>query len=291
MIMRVLLTTDGSESAEQAIRWFSRLPIAHSRSYEIITVGNFQVYGMVPTTVHDEFVRLESAHAVDSFKRAFVILAEVGLSAVHLACLGQPADEITKFAKESKADLIVVGAHGRSQLVRMLIGSTSETVARHAPCSVLVVRDKYAQHYKAGGSPHITIAADCSDSDSQIAAQVSALGLPKDSKLQLVSVVEHPYLLEPVYEYDVQVTRETSLAIERLAKQLESTSTDIEKHVCEKVHVGSCILDFIEKQPTDIVVLGDKGRSAIGRFFLGSVSRFILHHAPCSVLLVRKRVD
>ncbi len=289
--MKVLLTTDGSESAEQSIRWFSRLPIAHSRSYEIITVGSFQVYGMVPVEVHHEFVRLESVRALDSFQRAAAILQEVSLEAVQVPCLGQPADEITKVAKESKADLIVVGAHGKSQLTRMLLGSTSETVARHAPCSVLIVRSNPVSHSKEGQPPHLTIASDCSDLDAQIAAQVSGLGLPKEAKLDLVSVIEHPYLLEPAFEYDAQITQETKLAMDRLAKQLEATSAKIDKHVFEKVHVGSCILDFIEKHPTDIVVLGDKGRSAIGRFFLGSVSRFILHHAPCSVLLIRKRIE
>ncbi len=126
---------------------------------------------------------------------------------------------------------------------------------------------------------------------AEIAAQIKALGLPKQSKLQLVSVIEHPYLLEPTFEYDAQVTRETHMALEQLAKALESSSENIDKHVFERVHVGSCILDFIEKHRTDIVVLGDKGRSSIGRFFLGSISRLILHHAHCSVMIVRKREE
>lgn len=243
--MKVLLTTDGSESAEQSIRWFSRLPILHSRSYEIVTAASYQVFGMAPAEVHEEFFRLDRAYSLESFQRAAAILKEVGLEAVHANRIGQPADEITQYAKSSNED---------------------------APL-------------------RITIASDCSDADSQIATQIKALGLPKHTKVQLVSVIEHPYLLEPVFEYDEIVTRETALAMDRLAKKLESSSVNIEKHVFEKVHVGSCILDFVQKHPTDIIVMGDKGRSAIGRFFLGSVSRFILHHAPCSVLLVRKRVD
>ncbi len=289
--MKILLTSDGSQTAEESIRWFSRLPISHSPTYEILTVSSYQVYGMVPARIHDEFVRLEAAHAIDSFRRASAILQEVGISAVHITSLGQAADEITQYAKQSKTDLIVVGVRGRSQLERMLIGSTSETVARHAPCSVLVVRGKYPLHSNDVSPCHLTVASDNSELAGEIAAQINALGLPKQSKLQLVSVIEHPYLLEPTFEYDAQVTREAHTAMDRLALALESSSNNIEKHVFEKVHVGSCILDFIEKHPTDIVVLGDKGRSSIGRFFLGSVSRLILHHAHCSVLIVRKREE
>jgi len=36
--MNILLATEGSEYAEQSIRWFSRLPLKHSQSYEIVTV-------------------------------------------------------------------------------------------------------------------------------------------------------------------------------------------------------------------------------------------------------------
>ena len=101
----------------------------------------------------------------------------------------------------------------------MLIGSTSETVARHAPCSVLVVRTSDEVKSNEGGPPLITIASDCSDADNQIAIQLNAMGFPKSAKIQLVSIVEHPYLLEPVYEFDAQVTRETTVAMEKLAKQ------------------------------------------------------------------------
>lgn len=71
-------------------------------------------------------------------------MQEVGIASVHVVNLGQAADEITQYAKVSKTDLIVVGARGMSLLSRVLIGSTSQTVARHAPCSVLVVRGTYS---------------------------------------------------------------------------------------------------------------------------------------------------
>ncbi len=287
--MKVLLTTDGSESAEDAIRWFSRLPIEHSVSYEVMTVSTYQVYGMVPAQVHDEFVRLESIHAFESFQRAATILQEVGIDALQVTCLGQPADEIIRYAQDAKMELIVVGAHGVSLLEQMLIGSTSESVARHAPCSVLVVRTKPSKEPGHAPQLRITVASDCSDTDRQIATQVNALNLSEKARIDLISVMEHPYLLQPALEFDAQLRRDTGISLDRLASELRSCSDHIEKHVFEKLHVASCILNFIQNHPTNIVVVGDKGRSAIGRFFLGSVSRVLIHHAPCSVLLVRKR--
>ncbi len=53
-----------------------------------------------------------------------------------------PAEALCAFAASETADLIVVGAHRRSGLGRILLGSVAESVVRRAPCDVLVVRPK-----------------------------------------------------------------------------------------------------------------------------------------------------
>lgn len=53
---------------------------------------------------------------------------------------GDPAAEIVKVARRWPADVIVMGTHGREGISRALQGSVAETVMRHAPCPVLVVR-------------------------------------------------------------------------------------------------------------------------------------------------------
>jgi len=55
---------------------------------------------------------------------------------------GHPAEEIVAAARTWGADLIVIGSHGRGGLGRVLLGSVAESVMRHAPCPVLVVRAK-----------------------------------------------------------------------------------------------------------------------------------------------------
>ena len=54
---------------------------------------------------------------------------------------GTPFYEIIQFAKESDIDLIIMGTHGHSGLVHVLLGSVTEKVVRKAPCPVLTVRD------------------------------------------------------------------------------------------------------------------------------------------------------
>lgn len=54
--------------------------------------------------------------------------------------VGDEASEINKFAEENRADLIVMGTHGRTGLGRLLMGSVAETVLREAPCPVLTIK-------------------------------------------------------------------------------------------------------------------------------------------------------
>jgi nucleotide-binding universal stress UspA family protein len=58
------------------------------------------------------------------------------------ARLGHPADEVLGLASEVGADLILIGSHGRTGVDRLVLGSTSEKVAREAKCPVMVVRHK-----------------------------------------------------------------------------------------------------------------------------------------------------
>ncbi len=53
-----------------------------------------------------------------------------------------PSAEICRVAEEANASLIVMGSHGRTGMMRRLLGSVAESTVRHAPCSVFVVRER-----------------------------------------------------------------------------------------------------------------------------------------------------
>ena len=63
-----------------------------------------------------------------------------GLEVEDVVAHGEAASEIVRVARERGVDLIVISSHGRTGLGRILFGSTAESVVRHAPCPVLVVK-------------------------------------------------------------------------------------------------------------------------------------------------------
>ena len=84
-----------------------------------------------------------SGHILAMLER--VTPTEKSLTFTRLLLLGDPASEIVRIADERKADMIVLGTHGRTGLTRMLMGSVAESIVRRAPCPVLVYRETNEQ--------------------------------------------------------------------------------------------------------------------------------------------------
>lgn len=67
---------------------------------------------------------------------------EAGIEVSFLIWTGDPGDMIVEAAVAERADMILVGSHGRGAVGRLFLGSVSESVVRSAPCPVLVVRPR-----------------------------------------------------------------------------------------------------------------------------------------------------
>lgn len=91
--------------------------------------------GVIWTTI-DNSVR--ERHALDAMREKLADKKYAGV--LMKVSFGDPGSEIAAFAKEEKADLIVLPSHGRTGLRHLLIGSVAEKVVRLAHCPVLVLR-------------------------------------------------------------------------------------------------------------------------------------------------------
>ena len=80
------------------------------------------------------------AEARQALERRVQRLREAGLQGTYIMVHGVPWQEIVEAAGVQKADLIVMGTHGRTGVLHVLLGSVAEKVLRHAPCPVLVTR-------------------------------------------------------------------------------------------------------------------------------------------------------
>jgi len=104
-----------------------------------ILMGEFPYYS--PEQI-EELSKSGEVHAKESVTKASAVLAKTALKVCTEVTEPKesPARAILEMADEWKADLIVMGSHGRRGLNRIVLGSVSESVALHARCSVEVVR-------------------------------------------------------------------------------------------------------------------------------------------------------
>jgi nucleotide-binding universal stress UspA family protein len=148
--MKILVATDDSVFSDAAVEMassiFSRrkdLSVKIVSAYETPAAIAAEPFS-VPADVFQEIADMERArsencitHAISLF-RTRAESADIQLSSC--VGLGRPASVIIDVAGEWGADLIIVGSHGSGLWKRAMLGSVSDAVVHHAPCSVLVVR-------------------------------------------------------------------------------------------------------------------------------------------------------
>ncbi|MDH3602703.1 MAG: universal stress protein, partial [Candidatus Tectomicrobia bacterium] len=100
--------------------------------------------GDVPPQYFDDYLEEVEAEAQRQMQASLNRVYQAGLQGDSVITQGIPFQTIVDMAGEMKADLIIVGTHGRTGLPHALIGSVAEKVIRLAPCPVLVARQKHA---------------------------------------------------------------------------------------------------------------------------------------------------
>ena len=90
--------------------------------------------------------------AADALAERVAALAGAGVTARAVVTTGVAWSEIVKAATDEKADVIVMGTHGRTGLDRIFLGSVAERVLRHATCPVLTVRPGSVHDKKRGAA-------------------------------------------------------------------------------------------------------------------------------------------
>jgi len=103
---------------------------------------SIDVYGgYLPDTTELEKVAKENAAKVlETGVAAAKEIAAAGATVSGEILFGSPESRIVETAEQIHADLIILGSHGYNRWERLLLGSVSDSVVHHAPCSVLVVR-------------------------------------------------------------------------------------------------------------------------------------------------------
>jgi nucleotide-binding universal stress UspA family protein len=136
---KILFPTDFSHTGDAALELATSLARERGATLLIVHVeeppaaygGGEMYYGMPDPATEDLWKMLEQVAPTDS-----------QVAHEHRLITGDPSTAICRLAEEEDVELIVMGTHGRSGLMRLLMGSVAESVVRHAACPVLTMRQR-----------------------------------------------------------------------------------------------------------------------------------------------------
>jgi len=138
--MKVLLAYDGSDASKKALK--RAIDITAKENGELVILSVTEPVCPVSITekecsLLDNSLRTETKNILDKIKTE---MAKETVKVRTVVKEGVPAEEIIKFAKENKIDLVVTGSHGRHGAKKFFLGSVSLRIAERSPCSVLIAR-------------------------------------------------------------------------------------------------------------------------------------------------------
>lgn len=285
----ILIPVDGSSYTEEAVRSVQalsppeRVLLLHTISIpQLAYPGTGMSVGHHFTEAAEKALRKEGARILK--KAASLLPRECGKVSQHLE-IGIPASVILSMAQHESVDLIIMGSRGLGTIQEHLIGSVSHRVATHASCHVFLIKApvvpfnsillpvehpldaewtvEFLSHMPFHGTPHLTVLHVIPF--AQPILPIGAL-LPDSWKKELQTGGDH-------------LTKDVTDKLISLGYSVES--------IVEPGAPSSVIQKQISRLHPQLVLMCTPGRSPLQRLVQGSVSHATIHHAPCSVLLIR----
>jgi nucleotide-binding universal stress UspA family protein len=288
----ILIATDFSEPAATAAGWAIGLARQHRGRVHFIHAVDSEppadLSGSARPSVTDDVVsRLETLERE---------AAAAGVSASSEWGNGKPWKVIVEAQSRTGADLIVVGARGRTAYARILLGSTADRVIRMSPVPVLTVHPDDAA--RPAECRNVLVATDFSEEAAQATSNaIRLLRIPDHGgRLLLLHVCHLPLVYETeavaaaiarqVAEDEDQARRQ----LETLAASLRTETLEVDTVVCQG-YPAYAIVEEAKRADVDLIAVGTHGHSGLKHFFLGSVAERVVHHASCPVFTSRLPVD
>lgn len=279
----ILHPTDFSPSARRALAEAVRLAVTHDAALHIFHA--VLLHAEDPAVEHpkldaevDEARRL-AEDLVGQGHAPLVVTEswERGVSAFE-AVMAQIA--------RMQPDLLVLGTHGRSAFTRLLMGSESEKLLRHAPCNVMTVREEapLSVHRRA---QRVLVPVDFSDASRDAFDVGRSLAAETDAAVTLLYVVEplpavyYAAEISSIFQLDTKLEGRVQESLRNWAR------VDVDRIVVAEGPPATEILRVADEEQADVIVMGSRGQSELEHILVGSVTEKVCRFARQPVLVVR----
>ncbi|MDF5754279.1 universal stress protein [Spongiactinospora sp. TRM90649] len=278
----IVVGVDGSAQAGAAVRWAAEDAVRMATRLHIVAAVDRTPYEIrrfpaewrgPDRAVEEARAALADAEAIARGHRPLVrVTTEV--------CEGAPAHVLRE---RDGAVEIVVGSRGLGAFAGAVLGSVSSRVAGQARCPVVVVRDVERDRYY-----RVVVGLDDSDACEPALAYAVEQAWLRGATLHAVHAWQTPaHVISPETVIAADEIREERrrAAVQRLDVWREKYP---QVEVTEEISDTHPVPALVGASATcDLLVVGSHGRGPVRSALLGSVSRAVLHHARCTVAVVR----
>lgn len=297
--MRVLMATDGSDAATEAMTFLTTLPLPKDTEVRLIAVVAIPtpIMGSYPDAVpaaidaYAQVLDVEREACARATERATETLAAQEYAVSCQIREGDPAHEILEEADAFEADLLVLGSRGMTGVEEFFLGSVARNVAKHCQRPVLLARTPQ------NGIRSVVFATDGSEQSRHAATYLANLPLPEGAVVTAVHVVRPQNPFPGILPTDPQEFHAAAEAVRRNQesigeRHLAGAETILKtggKQTAQQLRVGDPaeeILAAAKETGADLVVAGARGVSLIKGLLVGSVAERLLRQTKGSVLLV-----
>ena len=292
-MQKLLVATDGSEGASNAIDLVARIPHRSTAEVRVVHVLErgapfFETADVDPDDLEtsEEIAQEIAAQGEEIARAAAERLSATGWRTSTIIRSGSLADEIVAEADDFDADVVVLGATGlRGGAGRL--GRTARRVLRRTQRAVV-----FARPGRSEGPLHLLLAFDGSEASKpgvEIARQLTSPG----SRVTVLSAVT---VATSLYGYDIAERMSATWRAykarveqdaERVADQLRDTGAKVETCLIDGgTDPDDEILEATQERQPDLTILGRSDKGLFGRLFFGSVTDTVSNHAPSSVWIL-----
>lgn len=286
-ISTLLVPTDFSKGAEQALGRALSLPLAHAAKLHLLFVFDEPTF--------DAPLRRAQAAAAAAMKEALSRAREMATKrGVTIAISGQvvagrPFEQIVRLSRLLGAELIVLGRHGRRPLRDMFIGTTADRVVRYGDLPVLVVGRRARHPYRRPMA-----AVDFGETTRETLATLLHVVGPEVEEIALV----HSYPAPPEGLVTTSSTRNDAASFRRserarvsavaaaMLAELQPRGISWRTLLVQGDPRGT-VLRTAWSRRADLIALGTHARRGLSRLPIGSVAEWVVAQAQCDVLITR----
>ncbi len=272
---RILVPTDFSQQAENALKVAAQLAMEHDSEIYLIHSLEMPLHlarsggsGSLPESLY--FIKLAEKNFEELFKQPYLEGIKIREAIGH----AEIYEDISEAVEKNNVDLIIMGSHGSSGFKEMFIGSNTEKVVRTSKIPVLVIKNKHS-NFKIDD---FVFATDFSD---------ECRGSFKDAQTFAETTGAKLHLLFINTPNDFKTSSEAKKVMTNFVSGTGAKNYTLNIYNDTSVEKG--ILNFAKDTNAQLIGMSTHGRKGLSHFFNGSISEDLVNHANMPVITFKIR--